>query len=184
MTTTQQAVYEFPLTDQLVGWLGLNRAKAGGELRLHPVVGVRAIAVQNLVAELRDSEASAHTPTVTQPLYKLISASVYRVWAFSEAHDSTEDLLEAIRGYAMPFMAGFTDVSSVIAALEQGMGQQVEYTLPAAHVVNGEPRRGIAAVNASVVALGDATDPAANNLRAFAVRLTARAGRSASQADS
>lgn len=65
-------VFTVDLDEDVLGWLGLNRAtehRPAGEVEINPVVGVRHQVVERIVAECRGEKFHAYQPpTVSTPL--------------------------------------------------------------------------------------------------------------------
>ena len=175
-------VLTIELADDVLGWLGLNRAtrhRPPGEVEVNPVVGVRQQEVERVVAECRGEPLHPYQPpTVSTPLGYLLPPSRYRGWVLggkgSEVHAS--EILEAIQDHGLPFMHATAPLPQLCAQLEAGLGfeQQLIYRRPAAWLVAGEPERAREALEEGLARLGDRHDPAAEELRRFADALRER----------
>jgi len=173
---------------ELLGWLGLNRAtrhRSVGVVEVNPVVGVRHQGVERIVAELRGEKFHAYQPpTVSVPLGYLMPERRYRGWVFGAdgSADVAGDLASAVERYAVPFMEDAVQLPRLCELLDDGMGfdHQLVYRRPAALVLAGNERRALALVVQAEEDLGDRSDAAATEMRAFAVAFRERFGFSSS----
>ena len=175
-------VLTIELAQDVLGWLGLNRAtrhRRAGEVEVNPVVGVRHQEVERVVADCRGERFHAfQPPTVSVPLGYLLPTRRYQGWVLggedSEAHAT--GMVQAIQDHGLPFMHATAPLPQLCAQLEAGLGfeHQLLYRRPAAWFVAGEPQRAGKELDEGLASVGDRHDPAAEELRRFAQALRER----------
>jgi hypothetical protein len=169
-------VFTRPLSDEALGWLGLNTAVARGDGALHvnPVVGVRYQPIEDLVAELTEDTVRGYSPpTICTPLGYLLPEGGYRTWTFVEGagvRQQVQGLVAVIIDYGLPFMEENSTLRPLCATLERGQSGysgQAAYRLPVAYYLLGELDRAEEAVETHLSTLGARTDPAAEAYQRF-----------------
>lgn len=169
------SVFTRDVAGEVLGWLGLNRASRhspAGEFEVNPVVGIRHQGVERVVAELRGERFHAYQPpTVSSPLGYLMPGARYRAWTVSvdDPGASAEDLVAAVREYALPFMKSGSTLTALCGLLDDGRGleHQLVYRRPVARVLAGDRDRAAGLVDAAETDLRDRDDAAALELRSF-----------------
>jgi hypothetical protein len=169
-------VYTLPLSDEVLGWLGLNRATRHhqpGEVEINPVVGIRNQQVERLVAELQGEKFHGYSPpTASSPLGYLFPEPRYRSWIFApdRGDGPAADLASAVATHAMPFIRSLTDLPALCRALDNRLGieHQLAYRRPVAWLLAGDPARAIQALDESLGKLAQSQDLYAAELRRFA----------------
>jgi len=177
-------VFTRELGDDVLGWLGLNRAtrhRPVGEVEVNPVVGVRHQGVERVVAELRGEKFHAYQPpTVNTSLGYLMPEQRYRGWVIDAdgSAGAPEDLARAVEAYALPLMEASVSLSRLCELLDDGMGfdHQLVYRRPVAWLLAGDESRGLALIDEAEAGLGGRDDAAAVELRAFAAAFRERLG--------
>ena len=176
-------VFTLPLDgDVVLGWVGLNKAsrQGHGEVLLNPVVGVRHQGLEMVVAELRGERFHGYLPpTVSSPLRYLMPVDERRDWVVKgEVDDAAvaDHLVGAVERFGFAFMRSCARSPGLIAALRAGHGHahQNAYRLPTALLLAGDVVDAAQAIERELGALGERADPAAMELREFAVRLQQR----------
>lgn len=177
------AVFTVEVDEDVVGWLGLNRAtqhRPAGEVEVGPVVGVRHQRVERIVAECRDEGFHPYEPpTVSTPLGYLLPEARYIAWIFgadTPAEDVARGMTSAIEEHGLSFMRTTSTLPELCRRLEEGMGfqHQLAYRRPVALLLAGEGRRARQELDSALDELGDRDDLAAQELRRFAAALRPR----------
>ena len=178
------AVFTREVVDDVLGWLGLNRASRhlpAGQVEVNPVVGIRHQGIERVVAELRGEKFHAYQPpTVSTPLGYLMPGSRYRAWIVGAGSPeaSLDDLIASVASYGLPFMESGSSLSRLCRLLDQDLGfeHQLLYRRPVAWALAGDAARSIEFVHAAEADLGDRTDAAAAELRSFVTAFRERFG--------
>jgi len=176
------SIFTREVAEDVLGWLGLNRASRhspAGEFEVNPVVGIRHQGVERVVAELRGEMFHAYQPpTVSSPLGYLMPGARYRAWMVSvDAPDaSVEDLTAAVTEYALPFIESGSTLRALCGLMDDGLGleHQLVYRRPVAWVLAGDRDRAAGLVEAAETDLGDRDDAAAVELRSFVAAFRSR----------
>jgi hypothetical protein len=176
------SVFTREVAGDALGWLGLNKASRhspAGEFEVNPVVGIRHQGVERVVAELQGATFHAYLPpTVSSPLGYLMPGTRYRAWTVSadDPGSGVEDLVEAVREYAVPFMETNSTLTLLCTLMDDGLGfeHQLVYRQPVAWVLAGDLDRAVRLVDLAEANLGDREDDAAVELRSFAVAFRSR----------
>jgi hypothetical protein len=167
-------IYTIELADDVLGWLGVNKAtqhRQPGQVEINPVVGVRHQHIERLVAELTGAKFHDYQPpTVSTPIGYLLPDSKYTSWVVGEGASpgAVEDLLAALTSYALPFMRSVVGLVALRDALERRLGHQAEYRLPIVVALLGEPDKAEDIVQRTLGDLGARQDAAAELYRGFA----------------
>ena len=166
------------LTDDVIGWLGLNTASRHapvGVREVNPVVGVRHQGIERMVAELRKEKFHPYIPpTVCTPLGYIMTEPRYRAWMIETPRsdqNSIADLTSAVRQYALPFMEAHASLAGVIALIEarKGYDHVLAYRRPVAWALADEVGRALSVIDAEEEELANRSDVAADELRSFIV---------------
>lgn len=174
-------VFTRHLSEDVLGWVGLNRAvnREDEKLEINPVVGVRHQPLEALVAKLIGQKYHPYIPpTISTPLGYLMPNARYTAWFFENGTDNraqVEQMLEAIRKWGYPFMAANSSLHKLIETmLHSGFGHPhaLAYAIPAAYHLIGEKQLAKEYVNGQMNALTSRDDMAANHYRAFARSLS------------
>ncbi|MDR1450598.1 MAG: hypothetical protein LBI84_10470 [Propionibacteriaceae bacterium] len=172
------------IADDVLGWLGLNRASRhtpAGCYEINPVVGIRHQGVERIIAELRKEKFHPYMPpTVSRPLGYLMPDPRYRSWTVSETNSgqSINSLIEAIEDHAAPFIESHATLAGVCELLDDKMGfdHQLVYRRPVAWLLAGDIPRALRLVATAEEALGGRSDAAALEFRSFAAEFQRYAG--------
>lgn len=175
-------VFTMDLGDEVLGWLGLNRASRRhppGVTELNPVVGIRHQGIERMIAELRNEAFHKYLPpTVSSSLGYLTPEHRYRSWVVDAAtgQEVATDLVVAVERFAVPFMTAAVALPEICRLLEEGLGfeHQLVYRRPVAWRLVGDEARASALVDRALADLGDHADPAAAEFRRFAAAFRGR----------
>jgi hypothetical protein len=171
-------IFTVDVADDVLGWLGLNRAvgRSDGLLEINPVVGVRHQVIERALAELKGEKFHAYLPpTVSVHVGYLMPEKRYQPWLFDDrtVPETAESMVHAVETYGIPFMsenASLQSVAELMAAGGIGMREQLSYRVPIAYRLLGDDGRAQEALIAALRDLGDRRDVAAERFRAFAER--------------
>ena len=180
-------IFTVDVADEVLGWLGLNRAVGRGDglLEINPVVGVRHQAIERLVAELKGERFHAYIPpTVSLHVGYLMPEKRYRPWLFDDRNvaEAADAMVSAVETYGVPFMKQHSSLDALTALMatgDVGIREQLSYRLPIAYHLLGDADRATAALTAALDDLAERRDVAAERFRAFAAAFQARIGASA-----
>ena len=175
-----QGVVTLDVAEDVLGWLGLNRAIRSGILKVNPVVGVRHQRVERLVAELTGVRFHPWLPpTLSSHLGYLMPQRAYVPWtvrAVEEVPAVAAAMAAAVQQHGLPFVQANASLATLAASLAGGMGmpEQVGYRLPVVWHLLGDDARAEAALAQQVGWQGEGDHPAAREFRAFAEALRRR----------
>lgn len=163
------------VSDDVIGWLGLNRASRylpAGEFEVYPMVGVRHQGIERVVAELRGEKFHQYVPpTVVTPLGYLMPEARSTGWTVSAADPgaNAEAIATAVADFAVPFMESGANLASLRRLIGARMGHdhQLVYRHPVACLLAGDIDRAAELIDAADEELGDSRDAAAEELRSF-----------------
>lgn len=180
-------IFTYDLSPEMLGWVGLNRATDAhdpGAVEINPVIGVRHQPLERLVAELKGMKFHAYNPpTVCIPLGYLLSEGKYTAWFFrdGEVTEAGRDLVTNVASHGIPFMRSVVDLPNLRQRIEgrTGFDHQLEYRLPVAWLLSGEPERALATLDDIARVHGTRSDRAAMEFLKFADALRSRLGHSA-----
>jgi hypothetical protein len=170
-------VYTRQVAEDVLGWLGLNRAvnRGDGLLEVNPVVGVRHQALERVVAELLGERFHDYTPpTVSLHLGYVMPEDRYRPWLFGAdvpVKDVAAEMVDAIVAYGGRFMDERASLGAVVewmADSRAGIAEQIAFRRPVGYLLLGDRERAREVVRASLDRLGDRRDLAARRFRGFA----------------
>jgi hypothetical protein len=169
-------IFTRPVASGVLGWLGLNRAvgRRDGLVEVNPVVGVRHQTVEAMVAELLGEKVRGYVPpTLSSSLGYLMPGERYQPWTFGgdvPVASTAKRLAAAVVEYGMPYIERYGSLEAIVEALSNGAGvrEVAAYRLPVGYLLLGEPQRARDAIEASIRALSDRQDLAAQRFGAFA----------------
>jgi len=179
----KSGILTIKITDDVIGWIGLNKATRGqrGFLEINPVLGVRNQQIEKLVAELtREKFDEFVPPTLSGNIGYMTPANKFRPYLFSEngtVEPIVEELVNDVCEYGLPFIRAHSDM----VALVEGMCEcrfavkfMVAYRIPVSFFLLGRMDAASDCLNAELVKLGDQKDPATLRFKAFAADLAKR----------
>lgn len=176
-------VYTREVAQDVLGWLGLNRAvhRGDGLLEVNPVVGVRHQALERVVADLLGERFHEYTPpTVSVHLGYVMPDGRYRPWLFGgdvPVRDVAGAMVDAIAAYGVRFMQDRACLDAVVESMADGragIAEQLAFRRPVGYLLLGDPQRSREALRASLDRLADRRDLAAQRFRGFASELEKR----------
>jgi hypothetical protein len=180
MVKRQAWVFTCPLTNECLGWVGLNRAikSQKGLLEINPVIGVRYQPLEKLLSDLIGEEFHSYLPpTVSVHLGYLMPQERYTPWLFRTGESDSEtmsSMLTAISRFGLKFMhenASLDHLCRTLASSKIGIPEQVNYRLPLAHLLSGQVSKAEHSLQAKLQEMGNRSDAQAEKYRAFALRL-------------
>jgi hypothetical protein len=127
------------ISDDVLGWVGLNKATRGrgDALEVNPVVGVRNQRIERLVAELTgDAFDELIPPTIAGNVGYLSPAHRYLAFTFSDSGPNEEvadRLCEAVNMHGLPFMKKAADLRTLVEAMQTTRletPEQLNYRIP------------------------------------------------------
>ena len=181
-------IFTREIAEDVIGWLGLNRASKhhpAGQAEVNPVVGIRHQAIERIVAELRGEKFHAYVPpTVSTPLGYVMPAASYRGWLLGAGvvEHNADDLVAAIEAFGVPFMVSGSSLPELCRLIGQGFGydHQLVYRYPVAWILAGDLARAQEVLEAAEADLGSRTDAAAIQFRSFSTAFRNRFAASSS----
>ena len=182
----KSGIFSSIISDDVIGWVGLNKATRGRSdaLEINPVVGVRNQRIERLVAELAgDTFDDLIPPTIAGNVGYLSPARRYLPFTFAESVSNEEvadQLCEAIKAHGLPFMKKAADLRALVEAMQTlrfGMAEQLSYRIPVGLWLLADTEKAKAFVAAILTEIGMRSDPAALRYKTFATSLTERLGR-------
>ncbi|WP_308930998.1 hypothetical protein [Arthrobacter sp. SLBN-112] len=179
-------IFTRPVTDDILGWLGLNRAASRQSplVEVNPVVGVRHVAVESMVAELLGEKPHGYAPpTLSVSLGYVMPARSYQAWVFTvdtPVESVADDLVAAVNEYGIPYFEHHDSLAAIVQAMSEGAGfkEHNVFRLPVGYLLLDELEKAQQIITASVDELGQRQDLAAHRLRAFAAAFQQRLDRS------
>jgi len=168
-------IFTIVLADDILGWLGLNYAshhREPGQIAVAPVIGVRHQAVERLVAELRQERFHEYVPpTISTRIGYVMPNHREMTWEFGGQYgtEAEADLIAAVVDHGIPFMRSLISLPRILEAINDGFCLYPDYRLPAVLAVMGRLIDARAAVALTLDKLGARNDPAAQQLRDFAI---------------
>jgi|SRR5690349_15198614 hypothetical protein len=185
-------VYTTELGEDLLGWIGLNRATkytGVGEYEVNPVIGIRHQRVEKMVADLRGDKFHAYLPpTISSPLGYLMPEARYRQWLVTSSvrPAGAGELIADIEHYAPPFLNSAPTLTDLCELMDQRIGieDQLVYRRPVAWMLAGRPRHAASLLDRTETDLGSRDDPAALQLRNFISAFRQRLGGPTSETQS
>jgi hypothetical protein len=174
-------IFTKPIDDEVLGWLGLNRAVARSDdlLEINPVVWVRHQQLEKLVATLSGRAFHAYIPpTASMHLGYLMPERHYVPWVVGgHVELVVQEMVKAIADHGLPFIERNAVLGTLVSTMgggEVGAREQVAYRLPVAYLLLGDIERARGALERSSATLGERRDAAAEAFRSFASQLERR----------
>jgi len=169
-------VFTMRMSDDFVGWLGLNTAAEGlrgNAVRVTPVVGVRHQPTERLVAELAGRPFHGYTPpTIRAGRGELESPRRHATWLVerTEPDGAVADVVASIAATGVPFVEKNSDIASLCSRLADGLSPDVgePYRLPVALLLACAGDAASKTVSDAIAHLAGRSDGAASNYRKFA----------------
>jgi hypothetical protein len=137
-------IFTRQLSDDVLGWIGLNRVIRAAEAEINPVVGVRTQRVERLIAELLDETFHQYIPpTVSTSLGYVLPAQRYTPWVVARDQSPDDvllDLARAVERFALPYMRQNIDLESLSETLARAgtPSHSADYCLPVVLFLRGE----------------------------------------------
>jgi len=175
-----KGVYIRPLTDDAVGWIGLNAAahRSDGRVGINPVVGVRQQRVESMFEEFMAEEESGLRPTISTAIGYLMPERPYLEWLFEPAPFDHETecgrMVRAIEVYGIPFMNSNCRLGDIVQNVENLRfisKDAAVYKLPVAYLLSGRGGSATAYVENQLKELGERKDIAAGQYQIFTSNL-------------
>ena len=175
-------IFTRPIANDLLWWLGLNRAvgQGRGAVEVNPVVGVRHQVLETSVAELlRVKPHSYIPPTLSISLGYLMPNPTYRPWIFDREVPVAvvaDSLVEAVVTYGSVYAEMHGSLVEIIESMVRGEGirELTAYRLPVGYLLSGRPKFATASLNKAETEIGAREDPAAQQFRGFAAEFRKR----------
>jgi hypothetical protein len=175
-----QGVLTLEAAEDVLGWLGLNRAIRNRVLEVNPVIGVRHQRVERLLAELTGKRFHPWSPpTLSGHLGYEMPQHAYVPWtvrAVEEAPGVAAAMAVAVQEHGLRFVRANASLAALAASMADGIGlpEQLSYRLPVIWHLLGDDAGAEAALAHQLERLGEADHPAAREFRAFAEGLRRR----------
>jgi hypothetical protein len=179
---TSRGILLRPICPGFETFVGLNTAthRGDGFNGINPVIGLRDVAIEDLLTELHPVPGQHSGPTLSTSLGYLTPERKYIEWLFGESESAAADqLLASIRKYGYPAMESLASHGTVLEALEKDqMTYNISraYRLPVGLLIEGKKDSAIEVVHREMISIGDRNDEAAEQYRAFAESLERRVG--------
>ena len=112
----------------ILGWLGLNRAASRQSplVEVNPVIGVRHVAVESIVAELLGEKPHGYaSPTLSVSLGYVMPVRSYQAWVFTvdtPVESVADDLVAAVTEYGIPYFEHHDSLAAIVQAMSEGAG--------------------------------------------------------------
>jgi hypothetical protein len=171
----QSQLFLKQITEENVGWLGLNISKQhlGGGIGVSPTVGLRFKPIEDVVQRILQSKTIR--PTLASSLGYLMPEQRYLEWVFppDETFDlelESEKIVKAIDVYGEPFIKQKGDLVTIIRDLETPRFTDkisASYRLPIAYRLAGRPDEAHAYLVEHLKNISDRNDIAAQEMKAF-----------------
>src|SRR5207248_2932149 len=171
-------IFTAELGDEVLGWVGLNRAsehQPKGHFEVNPVIGIRLQRVEHEVARLSSRGFHPYLPpTVSTPLGYLMPEARYKAWIIRSPDGppaAVRLVADAIDAYGLPFIKANAANDAVVQLLDHRRLEPPQvYRVAVIQAFAGSPADGILLLSEAVQRLGTRKDPAAKALRAFSER--------------
>jgi len=176
-------IFSSVISDDVIGWLGLNIAGRGRSdaLEINPVVGIRNQTVERLVSELTgDAFDELIPPTIAGNVGYLSPERRYWSFTFSGStsnEEAADQLCASVKKFGLPFMTKAADLQALAEMMETlrfGMADQLRYRLPVALWLLGNTAQAEAFIGLRLSEIGTRNDPAALRYITFAKNLKGR----------
>jgi hypothetical protein len=145
---------------------------------INPVVGLRNERIEKMVEEFVGEKQSRLAPTISASPGYLMPEGRYVEWLFEPAPFDYESegkrMVKAIEIYGIPFMKSNATLDQITLNLEQlrfTSGDAAVYRIPIAYLLSGKTEPAVAHIKTQLVELGDLSDLAAQQYKAFASNL-------------
>jgi len=171
------------ISDDVLGWIGLNKAIRGKEdfLSINPVIGLRNQKVERLIADLLgESYSDIIPPTLSTNVGYLMPLKKYQSYSFSKEGSNeavAKELVEAVREYGVPFIRRNVDLPALIKSMQTdhiGISFMTDYRVPAAYFLLGQIDKASEIFKTRLSEMENRHDPAALRYKTFASNLKAR----------
>jgi hypothetical protein len=177
----KHGIHTIDLGDGFFGWLGLNTFSSDG-LGVNPVIGMCFQPALRLYWQIRrvcegaesaPGSADVWIPQVAWPLRYVRPDGVgpyLQMSLMSDIEPQVDQLTESLARWGMPFIQSFASVNELLEALRRGrpMVQDRPEFLPCVLAALGQNEQARTAMDHAIAKLGDADNPFAAALRAFA----------------
>ena len=169
-------VYTCPVTDDVVGFLGLNSAgnRPSGPFEINPVVGVRHQPLERVVAELSGRKPHSYVPpSISTPLGYLMPESRYQAWLFGDLESveaNSASLVAAVSDWGTPYIRGNDSLEKIVATLsttKHPAGDPAMMRVAAGLALLGDSTQARRTVEKDLDDLRDRDDMAATYYRSF-----------------
>lgn len=173
------------MSDEVVGWIGLNKATRGQKdfLEINPVVGVRNQRIEKLVADLLGEKFDEVIPaTLAGNIGYMMPSDKYRPYIFSKdasVETVAEELVNSLREYGLPFIRSHTEMTDLVDGLRTcrfAIRFMADYRIPSGLFLLGQMDDAGAFLKAKLAEIGNHQDPAALRYKVFAAKLGERVG--------
>ena len=176
-------IYTCQLNEEILGWIGLNRAVhwGDGQLGINPVIGVSHQPIENMVAEMMGGKPDEYiSATVSSPLGYLMPENTFLQWLYEEGADNVSEvgrMVYAIKRYGFVFMQANSTLDAIVETMltsKTVVLHQVAYRLPVAYLLAGKVSLAEEYIHDQLEALGNRDDMAAQHYRRFAQNFSTR----------
>lgn len=172
------------LAPDALGLVSLNTASEHmepGTVRVNPIVGVRHLEVERVLAELKNETPHAYMPaTVQEPIGYVMPQHTYTTWLLSVDDDMggpAAEIARAVEDHGLPYMRDAAPLERVVALLRAGRtATRGQFLLPVALALAGDTTAALDAVAVTERDVEGQRGPFATAFRAFAVRFRERFG--------
>jgi hypothetical protein len=171
--------YSTHLSDDIYGFIGLNRAVGHGDriLELNPIVGVGSLKLEKVYAELTGRHFQPYSSAaIARNVGYLMPGKQYKPWLFQEgfAYDNLlSNMLSAIEDFGRPFMKRYMNLSDLCEAMKHSKlgGPYDDYRIPVACALLGKAGEADAFLEAKLQEREARQDAEAKQFRMFAKKL-------------
>jgi hypothetical protein len=173
-------IFTLGVTDDVIGWIGLNKAirGQGGVLEINPVVGVRNQQIERRVSDLTgDKFSEVVPPTLSGNLGYLMPENKYRPFMFHEndpIEPIVEELVAEVQTYGLPFVRTNADMGNLVKNLSTcrfAVSFVAAYRIPIGFFLLGQLDDAGAFLETERAKVEASEDPAALRFKAFAANL-------------
>ncbi len=142
-------IYTLNLANDVIGWLGLNRAVGRGEpwMEINPVIGVRHLSLERTLSELLETKFHLYNPpTIRVNLGYLMSERSLAQWGFGPGGENTtrvKNMVDMIDLYGRPFLEANVTLRRVLdrmldKEMSFGFPHQLAFRIPVAYFLLGD----------------------------------------------
>ena len=171
----REGIYVLSLTDDISGWLGLQRTWRAPNLEIFPTVSMDCRSVERKVRSLTGWLGPDPLPTgISQHLGYLMPKHTYTLWNFplgKNVSGKVADLVGAVEEFGIPFMEKNNTLEALcetMASGKVGTTEQIAFSLPVVLHLLGRREEAGAYLDAELRKFGDAKHEAAKLYRKFA----------------